>query len=282
MSEDVGSDSKGTPQVPSAPLPSAPPPTAPPPRVAPRAQPSAQPPHPAPAARQDGSHGKPSAGAGAKGKGKARPTLAPPTQKPSYAAAASAAPAASPPRPVAPARASLVLSLPDATNATSLAAQSAMRADLMAMRCNESLASHPSYANVRVSAAKWMPKGNLVVFGGPDTTPNQLLSTSHILISAASARLPLAATSRMMACANIKWSKVLINGVPLQGTGSAPGPAPSAACHASLTAENPSYKALKVTQMPSWVRAPGTYCHDSPTCLGFTTRRASPVPFSAS
>jgi len=63
----------------------------------------------------------------------------------------------------------------------------------------------------------------------------------------------------MMAHANVKWSKVLINGVPLQGTGSAPGPAPSAACHASLTAENPSYKALKVTQMPSWVRAPGTY-----------------------
>ena len=63
----------------------------------------------------------------------------------------------------------------------------------------------------------------------------------------------------MLAHANVKWSKVLINGMPLQGTGSAPGPTPSAACHVSLTAENPSYKALKVTQMPSWVRAPGTY-----------------------
>src|SRR5712691_10252718 len=134
-----------------------------------------------------------------------------------------------------------------------------MWANLMAMQCNESLASYPSYANVQVSAAKWMPKGNLVVFGGPDTTPNQLLSTSHILISAASAQLPPAATSCMMARANVKWSKVLINGVPLQGTSSVPGPTPSAACHASLMAENPSYKALKVTQMPSWVRAPGTY-----------------------
>ena len=65
--------------------------------------------------------------------------------------------------------------------------------------------------------------------------------------------------TRILARTNVKWSKVLINGVPLFGAGPATSPSPSAALHASLVDNNPSYKALKITQMPSWVQAPATY-----------------------
>ena len=33
--------------------------------------------------------------------------------------------------------------------------------------CNDTLASNPTHANVQVSAAKWTPKGNLVMFASP-------------------------------------------------------------------------------------------------------------------
>ena len=130
---------------------------------------------------------------------------------------------------------------------------------MMAMLCSETLAANPAYADVRVSAAKWTPKGNLVVFGGPDTQQDRLLAASHILTSAISARLSAPGSSRILARANVKWSKVLINGVPLFGAGPATSPSPSAALHVSLVDNNPSYKALKITQMPSWVWAPATY-----------------------
>ena len=179
----------------------------------------------------------------------------PPVQKATYAAAT----AATLPSPPKPPHASLVISLPDATSAASLYAQSATRADMMAMLCIETLAAHPTYADVKVSAAKWTPKGNLVVFGGPNTPQDCLLATSHILTSAISAWLAVPGSSCILARTNVKWSKVLINGVPLFGAGPATSPAPSAALHASLVDNNPSYKALKITQMPSWVRAPATY-----------------------
>jgi len=154
----------------------------------------------------------------------------------------------------------VVISVPGASRDTSLAIQSQMRADLVALLCSQALAAQPVYANVKVSAVRWTPKGNLVIFGGPDTSQDALLSASHVLTSAISARLPLPGPSRMLARANVKWSKILVNGVPLR---SAPhsemGVTPSAALHAQLTEHNPSYAALKITQMPSWVRAPSTY-----------------------
>ena len=183
---------------------------------------------------------------GVKGKGKA-PAAPLPAQKLSYAAVASAAATMVPPKPSPPPRASLVISCPGSTSANSLVAQAAMRADLMAYVCTEALAAQPAYANVQVSAAKWTPKGNLVVFAGPDTTHEQLLSASHILTSAVSSWLNTPESSCLVACANVKWSKVLINGVPLFAAGPAPGPASSAVCHASLVEHNPAYKALRVT-----------------------------------
>ena len=266
LMSDVGDDSQMTPSAPHALLPETPPPQGPiaPIRIPPRSSaPVSRP--PAPSTGNPSGSTTPPRGAAGKGKDKAKTQGAgsnkgktpsgrnpPPTQKATYATAAAAAP----PSPPKPPRASLVISLPDATSAASLYAQSAMRADMMAMLCIETLAAHPTYADVKVSAAKWTPKGNLVVFGGPDTPQDRLLATSHILTSAISARLSVPGSSRILACANVKWSKVLINGVPLLGAGPATSPAPSAALHVSLIEHNPSYKALKITQMPSWVGPP--------------------------
>ena len=266
---DMGEDSQAMPPVPPASLPEVHPPRGPitPIRVPLRpSAPVAEP--PAPSTGKPPGSTAPPRGAAGKGKDKAEPQGAgqakgkapsgcppPPAQKATYAAAVAAAPPSPPKLP----RASLVISLPDATSAASLLAQSSTWADMMAMLCLETLAAHPQYADVKVSTAKWTPKGNLVVFGGPYTQQDRLLSASHILTSAISARLSVPGASRILVCANVKWSKVLINGVPLFGAGPATSPSPSTALHALLVDNNPSYKALKITQMPSWVRAPATY-----------------------
>src|SRR5712691_11186691 len=238
-------DDAGTPLAPTASLlafspaslPPVPPPAA---RPAPPAPPALPPP-------------------AAKGKGKGKAAAPPPPPKRSYAAAASAAAAPAAPTPAPPPRASVVLSIPRATIANNLSVHLALPADGLALLCSEALAAQPVYAHVKVSAARWTPKGNLVIFGGPATSQDALLASCHVLTSAISTRLSLPGPSPISARANVKWGKVLVNGVPLQAPGSAPGVASSVVCHASLTDHNPSYAALKITQMPSWVRAPATY-----------------------
>ena len=235
-----------SPPVPSAPVVEAPMPTA---RL-PRGRPRGPAPPIEPAARQGGPAPLSSKGKQAQGQPPAAP---PPTKHVSFAAAAASTPPKLAPAP----RPSLVLSIPGASLANSLLAQSALRADVAAFVCTEALGTHPSFADVRVSAARWTPKGNLVIFGGPDTSQERLLSASHILSTAILAKLSTSAPPSISARTNVKWGKVLISSVPLGS--SAQGPASSAACHSSLVENNPSYKALKVTQMPSWVRKPSSY-----------------------
>jgi len=176
-----------------------------------------------------------------------------PTKHVSFAAAAAMAL----PKPAPALWSSLVLSIPSASLANSLLSQSALHVDAAAFVCMEALGTHPSFTDVWVSATRWMPKGNLVIFGGPDTSQEHLLSASHILLTAILAKLSALAPLSISAYANVKWSKVLISSVPLGS--SAQGPAFSVACYSSLVKNNLSYKALKVTQMPSWVRKPSAY-----------------------
>jgi len=78
--------------------------------------------------------------------------------------------------------------------------------------CNNALASDPTHANVWVSAAKWTPKGNLVMFASPGVSCDAPFTTSHPLTSAVSQALPddLKISSHL----NVKWGKILINSVP--------------------------------------------------------------------
>jgi len=135
-----------------------------------------------------------------KGKGKPKPltVIAPiPTAQPNKATpphlprpTSYAAAMAQPPKPKPVTWPSLVISLRNSTLASNLKAQAKLRAPSLVEACNEALQTDVQHANVRVSAAKWAPSGNLVVFAGPDTNLTQLQSSHHIITSAVEAALP--------------------------------------------------------------------------------------------
>ena len=216
-----------------------------------------------------------------KGKGKAKDPAPPPTPSAtfdkaqalfSYAAAATVPAKAGPakrgkPTPVAPTwenpapkanlpppRPSLVLSITNHTTDRTLRSTAGVLAPTMVPVCNAALASAPTFASVRVSAAQWTPKGNLVIFAGPETTRAQLFAASHLLTSAVAASLPdrSAVTSRL----NVRWDKVLINGVPTGISKEHLNAHSPAECLQEIIANNPAFRTLKVMQLPSWVRPP--------------------------
>ena len=115
--------------------------------------------------------------------------------------------------------------------------------------CNEALRSEACYTSVRLSAAKWAPSGNLVVFMGPDTTLTQLQSTHHLITSAIEGTLPGAAS--LSSCPNVKWSKILIGSMPTGVTDCTSQAHSHEECHQVLLRDNPSYHRLQVTQLPS-------------------------------
>ncbi len=124
-------------------------------------------------------------------------------------------------------------------------------------------AHHP----VALSAARWTAKNNLVVTAGPDTSVHQLMQASHFISDALSTFLshdssPLPVTSHE----NVKWSRLLINGIPTRASSSC-GPYSPSECQQALMADNPAFWTLHLTQPPSWVRAPSMYTHGSVSSL---------------
>ncbi len=122
---------------------------------------------------------------------------------------------------------------------------------------NTELADSPH--PVALSAAWWTVKNNLVVTAGPDTSVHQLMQASHLISDVLSTFLshdssPLPVTSRE----NVKWSRLLINGIPT-GASSSRRPYSPSECLQALMADNPAFQTLHLTQPPSWVRAPSTY-----------------------
>lgn len=122
---------------------------------------------------------------------------------------------------------------------------------------------------VRIAAAKWTMKGNLVFTAGLPITQQQLnnalptISTLlHKVITVKSGDKPL----RLKA--NVRWSKILLNKVPT-GTMSLREAYTPDQCHASLTDENPAYKSLIITQCPTWVRDPASYKPSTVSSLTF-------------
>ncbi len=123
--------------------------------------------------------------------------------------------------------------------------------------------SHP----VTLSAARWTAKNNLVITAGPNTSAYQLTQASHFLSDVLSTYLshnssPLPVTSRE----NVKWSRLLINGIPTGASNSCRPYTPSE-CQQALMADNPAFRTLRLTQPPSWVRAPSTYTAGSLSSL---------------
>jgi hypothetical protein len=134
---------------------------------------------------------------------------------------------------------------------------------------NDALKASPLH-QVHVAATRWTAKGNLVITGGHLNTVQQLHDCTEILAKALTedqsvpdnAPLPHPPTRP-----NIKWSKLLINGIPT-GVQVARDQAYSPKeCHEALVNENPAYAALLVTQKPSWVRPPHLYTDGSSSSL---------------
>ena len=117
---------------------------------------------------------------------------------------------------------------------------------------------HP---DVKISATRYTKKGNLVVTAHHTTMQSQLNEAAHDITfyikrnhKANDITLPL---PDIKARANVKWSKILINNVPVDSNPDW-GPWTPEECHRSLCTHNPSYTKLKVTQKPSWVRQPSS------------------------
>ena len=216
-----------------------------PPHLAAKPAPAPPAPTPAPSAPQKAPTSYAAAAATSK---PTKPTL-------QGASKAKAQTSAKPPKPtLPPPRPSLVLSLIGYTLDTTLKTQAGVLAPGLVRVCNNALASVLTFASVRVSACRWTPKGNLVVFTGPDTLRDHLSAASHLLTSAVATSLP-DASARVSSHLNVHWGKVLINGVPTDTTEGSPAHSPSV-CLQDLLENNPSLCPLKVTQLPSWVRAP--------------------------
>jgi len=88
--------------------------------------------------------------------------------------------------PSPPPRPSLVLSLTHHTLAQTLHAKAATVPPVLVNICNTALSTDPTHANVWVSATKWTPKGNLVVFARPGISCDALFTTSSLLTAAIS------------------------------------------------------------------------------------------------
>jgi hypothetical protein len=96
--------------------------------------------------------------------------LRPTKPVPSGAGKAKAQTSAKPKPPPIPSQPSLVLSLIGHMLDTTLKTQAGVLASGLMSVCNDALVSIPSFTSVQVSACRWMPKGNLVIFVGLDTT----------------------------------------------------------------------------------------------------------------
>ena len=154
-----------------------------------------------------------------------------------------------------PLQPSLMLSLIGHTLDTTLKTQAGILAPGLVGVCNDTLASVPTFTSVRVSACRWTPKGNLVVFAGPDMSRDHLSAASHLLTSAVATSLP-DASAHVSSCLNVHWGKVLVNRVPIGITDDSSASHSPSACLQDLLENNPSLRPLKVTQLPSWVWAP--------------------------
>jgi len=159
--------------------------------------------------------------------------------------------------PPSPPRPSLVLSLTHHMLAQTLHTKTATAPPLLVNVCNSTLSADLIHANVWVSAAKWTPKGNLVVFVGPGISHKVLFTTSPLLTTAVSRALP--DEPSISSHQNVKWGKVMVNSVPTGVVEGHPHMHSPAACWQSLIENNPSLCNLKVCQLPSWVRQPSLY-----------------------
>jgi hypothetical protein len=190
-----------------------------------------------------------------KGKPSAQAKGQTPTPPPTYASKA-----ASPSRP------SLVVELGETLQKTRITSDD-MITDLNGMLLSA------GHIDVKISATRYTNKGNLVLTAHHTTTQAHLNAAASDLTTfiwqvykSAEIDTEEASLADLTAWANVKWSKALINSVPV-GITADRGPWTPEECHHSLIVHNPSYTSLTVTQKPSWVHPPSTLKTDTQSSL---------------
>ncbi|KAH9969495.1 hypothetical protein BC827DRAFT_1160239, partial [Russula dissimulans] len=130
------------------------------------------------------------------------------------------------------------------------------------------LSCPPLYSQkVQIAAVCWTAWGNLIVTAGP-STPGKVLheASPHIgSIIHKAFRQDSSAPSPPVR-PNVRWSKLLIHGVPTNVSKSW-GPSNPDECHEVLLATNPSYSSLLIMRKPSWVCSPSSYKSGSVSSL---------------
>ncbi|KAH8985122.1 hypothetical protein EDB86DRAFT_3083932 [Lactarius hatsudake] len=124
------------------------------------------------------------------------------------------------------------------------------------------------FPGTSLSAAWWTKNNNLVIVAGPDTTSHHLQKASAIL-SCTVSHFIAADTSKPVSISvkeNIRWSCLLVNNIP---TGVSPtrGAYSPSECQDALTRDNPAYRTLHLTRLPSWVKRPDGYAVGSSSSL---------------
>ncbi|KAH9013288.1 hypothetical protein EDB83DRAFT_2529623 [Lactarius deliciosus] len=119
-----------------------------------------------------------------------------------------------------------------------------------------------------LSAVRWTKNNNLVLVAGPDTPPVYLQKASSVLTRAVATFIatspsqPIPITSKE----NVRWSRLLINNIPT-GVSPSRGAYSPVECHDALGRDNPAYRALRLTRLPSWVKRPDSYAAGSSSSL---------------
>ena len=126
---------------------------------------------------------------------------------------------------------------------------------------------HGSPHQVTLSATRWTAKNNLVLTAGPDMTAHHLNMASHFITTSLSLFLsPSPTPVSISSCENVRWSRISINCIPTGASHTCVPYSPSE-CNDALAVDNPVYRSLHLTQLPSWVRSPNTYKPDSSSSL---------------
>ncbi|KAH9075522.1 hypothetical protein EDB83DRAFT_2650101 [Lactarius deliciosus] len=119
-----------------------------------------------------------------------------------------------------------------------------------------------------LSAVRWTKNNNLVLTAGPDT-PHVYLQKATSTLTRAVASFIAASPSRRIPITsreNVRWSRLLINNIPT-GVSPSRGAYSPTECHDTLTRDNPAYRSLHLTRLPSWVKRPDSYAAGSSSSL---------------
>ena len=129
------------------------------------------------------------------------------------------------------------------------------------------LADSRTHAHIRISAAKWNARGNIIVTAGPDINSHTFHKSLDYITKILN-EIVFPANISADTRPNVKWSRVLLNRVPT-GTTDETEAHSTHTSHQALLRENPSYAALTITQQPSWVKNPATYTPGAVSSLSF-------------